>query len=199
MTTTIEEQNKHSTYELVESHERSEKHTIAVLVDNESGVLARVIGLFSARGYNIESLTVSEVDHAGGLSRITIITYGTESIVEQIMAQLDRMVPIYEVHDLTVSSPHIEREVALIKVVNNDEEARSKAQQLADRFGARTIDSTAESFVFELSDIPEKLEKFIGLLRPLGVKEISRTGVAAIARGVEGMWIDHLEEDKSAA
>ena len=188
MTTTIAEQNKHSAYQIVESHEVAEKHTIAVLVDNEFGVLARVIGLFASRGYNIESLTVSEVDHEKSRSRITIITHGTSSIIIQIKTLLERLIPIYEVRDLTVESPHIEREVGLIKVVTGeDDETRQAAQKLADRFGARTIDSTAKSFIFELSDIPEKLDKFIMLMRPLGVKEICRTGVTAISREREGM------------
>lgn len=188
MTTTIAEQNKHSAYTIIEEHDLVEKHTISVLVDNEFGVLARVIGLFSSRGYNIESLTVSEVDHEKSRSRITIITYGTEKIIYQIKTLLERLVPVYEVRDLMVESPHIEREVGLIKVVTGEDEAiRQKAQKLADRFGARTIDSTPVSFIFELSDIPEKLDKLIGLLRPLGVKEICRTGVTAIARGAEGM------------
>jgi len=180
--------NKHSAYQIVESHDIEEKHTIAVLVDNEFGVLARVIGLFSARGYNLESLTVSEVDHEKNLSRISLITYGTEAIIDQIMAQLKKIVPVYEVRDLTVESPHIEREVALIKVVG-DEDAHVKAMKLADRFGARTIDSTPESFIFELSDMPEKIDKFIDRMRPLGVKEICRSGVTAISRGAEGVEI----------
>lgn len=177
---------KLAAYEIIDEKQQSERHTIAVLVDNEFGVLARVIGLFSSRGYNIESLTVSEVDHAKGLSRITIITSGSDSTIKQIMALLDRLIPVHEVRDLTVESPHVEREVGLIKITGRDKTKRAKAQALADRFGARTIDSTPESYIFELSDTPEKLEKFIRLMQPYGVKEICRTGATAIARGTKG-------------
>lgn len=163
-----------------------DKHTIAVLVDNEFGVLARVIGLFSSRGYNIDSLTVSEVDKEKGLSRITIVTRGTPATITQIMALLNRLVPVHEVRDLMVESPHIEREVALVKVLAKGK-LRPDAQKLADRFGARTIDSTPESFIFELSDTPEKLDKFIRLMTPMGVREVCRTGVTAIARGLKGI------------
>ncbi len=177
--------NKLSTYEIVDTHEKKQKHTIAVLVDNEFGVLARVIGLFSARGYNLESLTVSEVDHERNLSRITLITNGEQHTIELIMALLEKIVPVYEVRDLTVESPHIEREVGLVKVVSDDEDKHFEAIKLATRFGARTIDSTPESFIFELSDMPEKVDKFIALMKPLGVREVCRTGVTAISKGAE--------------
>ena len=176
----------HSLYDIKETEERIEKHTIVVLVDNEFGVLSRVIGLFSSRGYNIDSLTVSEVSHEKHLSRITIITHTSTPVIQQIMALLHRLVPVHEVRDLMVESPHIERGLALVKVIGTGE-SRVKAQQLADRFGARTIDSTEESFIFELSDTPEKLDKFIELMRPHGLKEVARTGVTAIARGAEGL------------
>lgn len=179
-----------SVYEIKEGHDPVERRTISVLVDNESGVLGRVIGLFSSRGYNIESLTVNEVDHKRMLSRITIVTTGTNEVIQQIEALLQRIVPVYTTYDLTVSGPHIEREVGLIKVINVDAEARAKVQALADRFGARTIDSTPESFIFELSDMPEKIDKFIALMQPYGVKEICRTGVTAIARGAEYLEIE---------
>ncbi len=178
-----EEVNKHSTYEIVEDKDLPHKHTIAVLVDNEFGVLGRVIGLFASRGYNIDSLTVSEVDHERALSRITIVTIGTDNIINQIIALLERSVPIHKVYDLTEEGPHIERTLALVKLVNEDDEERHKAQQIADHFGARTIDSTPKSFIFELSDTSETLNTFIEKLQPYGVKEIARTGVTAISRG----------------
>jgi acetolactate synthase-1/3 small subunit len=159
-----------------------EKHTIAVLVDNEPGVLARVIGLFSGRGYNIESLTVAEVDRHNQLSRITVVTSGTPMIIEQIKAQLSRLVPIRVVRDLTEEGPHVERELALIKVVGNGEK-RIESLRLADIFRARVVDSTIESFVFEMTGSTEKLNAFINLMEPLGLVDVSRTGVAAIARG----------------
>lgn len=177
--------NKLSVYEIIEDLEKPVSHTLAVLLDNEPGALSRVIGVFTSRGYNIDSLTVSEVDHERGVSRITIVTEGTPVVIEQIMALLNRLVPVYEVHDLTFESPHIERAVALVKVVCEDPKNRAAAQALADRFGAKTIDSTPESFIFELTDMPGKIDKFIDLMQPLGVKETARTGVTAIARGAE--------------
>jgi len=160
----------------------TQRHTIAVLVDNEPGVLARVIGLFSGRGYNIESLTVAEVDRSNSLSRITIVTSGTPMIIEQIKAQLSRLVPVHKVRDLTDEGPHVEREMALIKVVGGGE-ARVESLRLADVFRARVVDSTTASFVFELTGSAEKLDAFIALMEPLGLAEVSRTGAAAIARG----------------
>ena len=164
----------------------AERHTIAVLVDNEAGVLARVIGLFSGRGYNIESLTVAEIDPEAMLSRITVVTSGTPMIIEQIKAQLERLVPVHRVADLTVDSPYIERELALVKVKSRGEK-RIEALRIADIFRARAVDSTSESFVFEISGSTEKLDAFIGLMRPLGLVDISRTGVVAIARGKAGL------------
>jgi len=159
-----------------------EKHTIAVLVDNEPGVLARVIGLFSGRGYNIESLTVAEVDRARGLSRITVVTSGTPMIIEQIKAQLGRLVPVHAVRDLTAEGPHVERELALIKMAGTGEK-RIESLRLADIFRARVVDSTIESFVFEMTGSTEKLNAFINLMMPLGLIDVSRTGVVAISRG----------------
>ena len=159
-----------------------ERHTIAVPVDNEPGVLARVIGLFSGRGYNIESLTVAEVDPREKLSRITIVTSGTRMIIEQIKAQLSRLVPVRKVHDLTEEGPFVEREMALVKVTGKGE-ARIEALRLADIFRARVVDTTIESFVFEMTGSAEKLNAFIALMEPLGLAEVSRTGAAAIARG----------------
>ena len=157
--------------------------TIAVLVENESGVLARVIGLFSGRGYNIDSLTVAPVESEGGRSRINIVTSGTEMVIEQIKAQLDRLVPVHRIADLTREGPHIAREMALIKVTGIGEK-RVEALRIADAFRARVIDATQESFVFELTGATEKLDAFIDLMRHLGLAEVSRTGIVAMARGV---------------
>jgi acetolactate synthase-1/3 small subunit len=157
--------------------------TISVLVENEAGVLARVIGLFAGRGYNIDSLTVAAVDSAGARSRINIVTTGTEAVIEQIKAQLDRLVPVYRVADLTKEGPHLAREMALIKVVCAAEK-RAEALRLCDAFRARVVDATIDSFVFEMTGATDKLDAFVELMRPLGLAEVSRTGVAAIARGV---------------
>jgi len=163
-----------------------ETHTLSVLVDNEPGVLARVIGLFSGRGYNIESLTVSETEHENHLSRITIVTRGTPMVIEQIKNQLDRLVPVHRVIDMTVAGPHIERELAMVKVRGKGEH-RMEALRLADAFRARVIDAGTESFVFEITGASEKIESFIALMLPLGLVEVSRTGVVAIARGPEAL------------
>ena len=162
------------------------RHTIAVLVDNEPGVLARVVGLFSGRGYNIESLTVAEVDQSLDRSRINIVTFGDEMIINQIRAQLERLVPVFNVVDLTVEGPSIERELALIKVVAQGEN-RIEALRVADIFRARAVDSTLASFVFEVTGDSGKINAFVDLMRPLGLAEVSRTGVVAIARGSEAM------------
>jgi len=175
--------NSHSAYNLRDTHsDVEERHTLGVLVDNEPGVLARVIGLFSGRGYNIESLTVAETDQLGHLSRITIVTTGTPSVIEQIKAQLGRLVPIHEVHDLTVEGAHLERELALIKVVATGEH-RVEALRMAELMGAGVVDVTLESFVFELAQTSAEIDGFINLMRPLGLAEVTRTGVCAMARG----------------
>ncbi|HBU14624.1 MAG: acetolactate synthase small subunit [Rhodobacteraceae bacterium GWE1_64_9] len=174
----------HSAYDLRDPYaEVIESHTLAVLVDNESGVLARVIGLFSGRGYNIDSLTVAEVDHEGHRSRITIVTRGTPQVIEQIKAQLARIVPVHEVHDLTVEGPAVQRELALIKVAGKGDH-RIEALRLAEIFRANVVDSTLESFVFEMTGTPEKIDAFADLMRPLGLREVARTGVAALSRGI---------------
>ncbi len=166
--------------------ETVERHTIATLVDNEPGVLARVIGLFSGRGYNIESLTVAEVDEVRNLSRITVVTTGTPMIIEQIKAQLERLVPIHKVSDLTVEGDHVERELALIKVSASGEK-RVESLRIADIFRARVVDSTASSFVFETTGSTDKVNAFIELMKPLGLVDVSRTGVVAISRGPEAI------------
>lgn len=158
------------------------QHIIALIVDNEAGVLARVIGMFSGRGYNIESLTVSEVDKMSRRSRITIVTSGTEMVIEQIKAQLDRIVSVAEVADLTKDGPHVSRDLALIKVVGTGEK-RVEALRLADVFRARVVDSTTESFVFELTGAADKIDAFIDLMQELGLVEVARTGAVAVSRG----------------
>ena len=163
-----------------------DQRIIAVLVDNEPGVLARVIGLFSGRGYNIESLTVSEVDPTEALSRITVVTSGTPMILEQIKAQLDRLVPVHSISDLTTEGPYVERDLALIKVACEGDK-RVEALRTADIFRARVVDSGHEHFVFEMTGRGEKINAFIDLMRPLGLVDVSRTGVVAISRGPEGL------------
>jgi acetolactate synthase-1/3 small subunit len=160
-----------------------EAHTISILVDNEPGVLARVIGLFSGRGYNIDSLTVTETEHEAHISRITIVTAGTPMVIEQIKAQLSRLVPVHRVDDLSVQGPSIERELALIKVQGKGD-GRVEALRLADAFRARVVDASTESFVFEITGRTKKIDQFITLMKPLGLAEVARTGVAAISRGV---------------
>lgn len=175
--------SKHSAYDLRDPNaEGMERHTLAVIVDNEAGVLARVIGLFSGRGYNIESLTVAEVDHEGHRSRITVVTTGTPSVVEQIKAQLGRIVPVHEVHDLSTEGPAVERELALFKVSGEGND-RIEALRLAEIFRANVVDSTLRSFVFEITGTPEKVDAFADLMQPIGLVEMARTGVAALARG----------------
>lgn len=159
-----------------------ERHTLAVLVENEPGVLARVIGLFSGRGYNIDSLTVAEVDHTGHLSRITIVTSGTPQVIEQIKAQLGRIVTVHDVHDLTVEGASVERELAMFKVTGTGDK-RVEALRLADIFRASVVDSTLESFIFEITGTPQKIDAFAELMRPLGLSDVARTGVAALSRG----------------
>ncbi len=166
--------------------QKVETRTLCVLVDNEPGVLARVIGLFSGRGYNIDSLTVSETEHQKHLSRITVVTRGTPMVIEQIKNQLDRLVPVHRVIDMTLAGPAIERELAMVKVRGKGDE-RVEALRLADAFRARVIDASIESFVFEITGATEKIEQFINLMLPLGLVEVSRTGVVAISRGPEGM------------
>ncbi|MDN3710918.1 acetolactate synthase small subunit [Paracoccus cavernae] len=173
----------HSAYDLRDPNSQiEESHTLAVLVDNEAGVLARVIGLFSGRGYNIDSLTVAEVDHSGHRSRITIVTRGTPSVIEQIKAQLGRIVPVHEVHDLTVEGRSVERELGLFKVRGQGEK-RVEALRIAEIFRANVVDLTLESFVFEMTGTSEKLDAFADLMRPLGLIDLARTGVAALSRG----------------
>lgn len=167
---------------MIKQSQEIKRHTFSVLVDNEAGVLGRVIGLFSGRGYNIESLTVAEVDKKRGLSRITVVTSGTPMIIEQIKAQLSRLVPVHSVHDLTQESPYVEYEMALIKVAAVGEK-RVESLRIADIFRARVVDAGNDSFVFRVVGGTTKVDAFIDLMEPLGLVEVSRTGVVAIARG----------------
>jgi len=164
--------------------EISERHTLSVLVDNEAGVLGRITGLFSARGYNIESLTVADVSADHAVSRITIVTSGPRRVIDQIVAQLDRLVPVHSVTDLTELGPHVERELALVKVAGTGEK-RVEALRLADIFRARAVDTTTQSFVFEISGSTAKVDQFIALMREVGLVEVARGGVVALARGAE--------------
>ena len=173
-------------YPAAPAAQRAESHTLTVLVDNEPGVLARVIGLFSGRGYNIDSLTVSETEHQKHLSLITIVTLGTPMVIEQIKHQLERLVPVHRVVDLTVGGKAIERELAMVKVKGKGEN-RVEALRLADAFRARVIDASTESFVFEITGKSDKIDQFVELMLPLGLVEVSRTGIVAISRGPEAM------------
>jgi acetolactate synthase-1/3 small subunit len=171
---------------MIPDGERKEKHTIAVLVDNEPGVLARVIGLFSGRGYNIDSLTVTEVSHEANQSRITIVTRGSPAIIEQIKNQLNRLVPVHGVTDLTIKGNPIERELALVKVAGKGEK-RVESLRLAEAFRAQVVDATTDHFIFEITGRISKVDTFINLMQPLGLVEVARTGIAAISRGPEAM------------
>lgn len=173
-----------SAYDIVTTRAEKRRHTFAVIVDNEPGVLARVIGLFAGRGYNIESLTVSAVNEDETVSRINISTTGTAMVIEQIKAQLDRLVPIHEVHDLTVEGPHVEKELALVKVKASDHQRR-ESLRIADIYNARVADTTLESFVFLVDGDSEKVNSFIELMRSLGEVEISRSGTVSISRGTK--------------
>ena len=171
---------------MISDGERKEKHTIAVLVDNEPGVLARVIGLFSGRGYNIDSLTVTEVSHEANQSRITIVTHGSPAIIEQIKNQLNRLVPVHGVTDLTIKGNPIERELALVKVAGKGEK-RVESLRLAEAFRAQVVDATTDHFIFEITGRISKVDTFINLMQPLGLVEVARTGIAAISRGPNAM------------
>jgi acetolactate synthase, small subunit len=162
------------------------RHTLSVIVDNEPGVLARIAGMFSGRGYNIESLTVTETEHERHISRITIVTNGTRAIVEQIKSQLRRLVPVHKVADLTLMGDSLEREMCLVKVVGRGEN-RVEAMRLASAFDARTLDATLESFIFELTGNSDEVERFIRMMTAVGLVEVSRTGIAGMARGAEGI------------
>jgi acetolactate synthase-1/3 small subunit len=175
-----------SVYFLAPETQTPERHTLSVLVDNEPGILARIVGLFAARGFNIDSLTVSETEHEKGLSRITIVTKATPKVLPQIKLQLERLVPVHKVHDLTAEGKELERELALVKVAGTGEH-RVETLRLADAFRAQVVDATVESFVFEVTGKSSKIDSFITLMMPLGLVEVVRTGVAAISRGAARM------------
>jgi len=161
-----------------------ERHTLSVTVDNEAGVLARIAGMFTARGYNIESLTVADITEDEAISRITIVTTGTPEVIDQIHAQLGRLVNVHRVTDLTELGPHVERELALVKVKGTGEH-RIEALRLAEVYRAHVVDATISSFIFEVTGTTEKIDKFLELMREIGLVEVARTGVAAMARGKE--------------
>ena len=166
-------------------HRESERHVLTITVDNEAGILAKIAGLFTARGYNIDSLTVADISEDHHTSRITIVTKGPPPVIDQIMAQLERLVPVHKVTDLTDEGPHVERELALIKVAGKGE-ARVEALRVAEIFRANVVDTTTESFVFELTGAPDKIDSFIALMRELGLVEVGRSGVVGMMRGAEG-------------
>lgn len=157
-------------------------HTLAITVDNEPGALARIVGMFSARGYNIESLTVADISERHDVSRITVVTTGDDHVIEQIIAQLDRLIPVHKVTDLTACGGHVEREMALVKVAGKGD-ARLEAIRLADIYRARVVDATMESFVFEITGSAEKVDQFVNLMRQIGLVEIGKSGIVAISRG----------------
>lgn len=175
-----------SAYFLAPETQLNVRHTLSVLVDNEPGILARIVGLFAARGFNIDSLTVSETEHEKGLSRITIVTVATPKVLLQIKLQLERLIPVHKVHDLTAEGKALERELALVKVASSGE-PRAEALRLADAYRAQIVDATTDSFVFEITGKSSKIDSFIALMVPLGLVEVVRTGLAAISRGPDGM------------
>ncbi|MGX7952498.1 acetolactate synthase small subunit [Tsuneonella sp. HG249] len=163
----------------------AERHVLTVTVDNEAGILAKIAGMFTARGYNIDSLTVADISVNHAISRITIVTSGPPEVIDQIRAQLERLVPVHKVVDLTEEGPHVERELALVKVAGTGEK-RVEALRLADIFRAKPVDTTTESFIFEITGAPEKIDSFVGLMRELGLVEVGRTGIVGMMRGAEG-------------
>lgn len=166
-------------------HREAERHVLTVTVDNEPGILAKITGLFTARGYNIDSLTVADISEDHAISRITVVTGGPPQVIDQIMAQLERLVPVHRVTDLTEEGPHVERELALVKVKGKGDD-RVEALRLADVFRARPVDTTTESFIFELTGTPDKIDSFIALMREIGLVEVGRTGIVGMMRGSEG-------------
>ena len=167
------------------AEQEAQRHVLAITVDNEAGILAKIAGLFTARGYNIDSLTVADITENHAVSRITIVTNGPPAVIDQIHAQLGRLVPVHKVVDLTEEGPHVERELALVKVAGTGEK-RVEALRLADIFRARPVDTTTESFIFEITGPPDKVDSFIALMRELGLVEVGRTGIVGMMRGAEG-------------
>ena len=167
-------------------HRLSERHVLTIMVDNEAGILAKIAGLFTARGYNIDSLTVADISEDHAISRITIVTNGPPPVIDQIMAQLERLVPVHKVTDLTDEGPHVERELALVKVAGDGED-RLEALRMADVFRATAVDITTTSFIFEITGSPDKIDSFVALMRELGLVEVGRTGIVGMMRGSEGI------------
>ena len=167
------------------AHQANERHVLTVTVDNEAGILARIAGMFTARGYNIDSLTVADISEDHAVSRITIVTNGPEPVIDQIRAQLERLVPVHKVTDLTEAGPHVERELALVKVAGAGEK-RVEALRIAELFRAKVVDTTTASFVFEITGAPDKIDSFIALMRELGLVEVGRSGIVGMIRGPEG-------------
>ena len=174
--------SRHRPHAMKIQHRQSERHVLTVMVDNEAGILAKIAGLFTARGYNIDSLTVADITEDHAVSRITIVTNGPPRVIDQIIAQLERLVPVHKVIDLTEAGPHVERELALVKVAGRGEH-RVEALRLADVFRASVVDTTTESFVFELTGSPDKIDRFVALMRELGLVEVGRTGIVGMKRG----------------
>ncbi|NQZ14061.1 MAG: acetolactate synthase small subunit [Alphaproteobacteria bacterium] len=176
------QENTKSVYGASPEQETIESHTLSVIVDNEPGVLARVIGLFSGRGYNIESLTVAEIDHEQNLSRITVVSSGTPQVIDQIKNQLERLVPVHRVIDLTVSGPHVSCEVALVKIVRPQSE-HAEVIEKAKAFDARSVDTTEESIIFEVTGDTQTIDNFINVMKKMGLTNMTRTGIVALMRG----------------
>jgi len=166
-------------------HEASERHVLAITVDNEAGILAKIAGLFTARGYNIDSLTVADITENHSVSRITIVTHGPPAQIDQVHAQLERLVPVHKVVDLTEIGPYVERELALVKVAGTGD-IRVEALRVADIFRAKVVDTSTRSFVFEITGPPDKIDSFVALMRDLGLVEVGRTGIVGMIRGPEG-------------
>jgi acetolactate synthase-1/3 small subunit len=166
------------------AEQASERHVLNVIVDNEPGILAKITGMFTARGYNIDSLTVADISEDHAISRITIVTRGPQPVIDQIRAQLERLVPVHKVIDLTESGAHVERELALVKVSGKGDN-RVEALRIAELFRANVVDTTTSSFVFELTGAPDKIDSFIALMRELGLVEVGRSGIVGMMRGAE--------------
>ena len=164
------------------AEQSSERHVLNVIVDNEAGILAKISGMFTARGYNIDSLTVADISEDHAISRITIVTRGPEPVIDQIRARLERLVPVHKVIDLTEHGAHVERELALVKVAGKGDD-RVEALRIAELFRANVVDTTTQSFVFELTGAPDKIDSFIVLMRELGLVEVGRSGIVGMMRG----------------
>ena len=173
-----------SAYSFATKKEKVENHIIVVWVDNEAGVLARVVGLFSGRGYNIDSLAVAEVDKKKNISRITIATSGTPQVLQQIRLQLGKLVPVHKVADFPSNKKTLMREMALLKVVSSKTQL-DKAKKLCKKYKYTLLDKTEKSCVFEVSALKREIDDLIKKLQPIGLASASRTGVVAMTKGSE--------------